>query len=92
MTKQMVKQTDTVESAAKELAVAQAEYGRIIRQVKKGMDKKLRETARTALAKKRYARAKLDCLKKGLPVPEPQDLQETKILSEKKKLTTRLDG
>jgi len=67
------KTSNAVQTASEQLAKAQIEYQKLVR------DKKSTQAARTtALKAKRLARAKLYAAKHNLPEPTAEDLVETK--------------
>ena len=82
----MAKKNDAIAEAKQALARAEKEYEKLVK--KKGPvsdHEKHTADCQKALAAKRLARATLDNLQKGLPVPKAEDAVETQVLSESSK-------
>lgn len=80
----MVKKNPKIDDAQRELKAAGEKYEKLIRnrrQKNAGQIKEHQQNCITALAEKRFARIKLDCLKTGKPVPEADGMLETKTIA-----------
>ena len=84
----MVKKNPKIDEAQRKLKVASEKYEKLIkdrRQKNAGQIEEHQQNCITALAEKRFARIKLDCLMTGKQVPEAAEMTETKAIATTKK-------
>ena len=80
----MVKKNPKIDAAQRELKAAEEKYEKLIKDRRRknaGQIEEHQQNCKVALAEKRYARIKLDCLMTGKPVPEAAEMLETKTIA-----------
>lgn len=78
------KNPKSIEAAQRELKAAEQKYEKLIRDRRQKNAVQIKEhqqNCMTALAEKRFARIRLNCLMTGKPVPEAAEMLETKAIA-----------